>query len=240
MGRTDIWELRDIAIQFLHQEPELRMGIVGSVVIHPFLQNSVAALEEPNGKTEIFDIFEDSEKYEKWLKQTEDYINKIDSWDSILLMIRKPYRLAYFKYVNTFLSSKDFAEMLITCWLEADFVSNDVNVSKEEVISWFMKADKKYLMNNDEQQILKEMPDHVKIYRGVGEAKYKNGFSWTLNLEIAKFFAKRFAGAGKKTYIYECIIDKGEILCYTDARGEAEVIVNPKNLKKYDVKEADV
>lgn len=130
--------------------------------------------------------------------------------------------------------------MLIACWTRKGYISDETNISTEELISWFEQADKKYLMDEDEQEILKKMPDQIKVYRGVREPEYKNGFSWTVDFETAEFFAKWSKKAGDKTYIYECTISKDDILCYTDARGEAEVIINPKILKKYQIKEMDV
>lgn len=267
MEETNIEAVKNVAIQFLYQEPELIPDFDDKHVMHPYLEYRTAMLNEPDGimeypgvikmlqilgypctttqrepdeATEEFDIFKDKEKYKKWQRQMVDKINRRKSWEGIFHKIRKPYRLAFFEAVNTFLSSKDFAEMLISCWTEIEFISDETNVSKEEMVSWFEQADKKYLMDEDEQETLKKMPDQIKVYRGVGEPQYKNGFSWTVNFETAEFFAKRFKENADKIYIYECTISKDDILCYTDARDEAEVIINPKVLKKYQIKEMDV
>lgn len=58
------------------------------------------------------------------------------------------------------------------------------------------------------------------IYRGVDDPKY--GISWILDKKVAKGFANQ--NKSHSTYVYECIVDKKEILCYLDIMNEKEVI----------------
>ena len=68
-------------------------------------------------------------------------------------------------------------------------------------------------------------PDKLTIYRGVKEPKL--GMSWTLSKSKAEWFATRFSDTG---YLFKATANKSDILCYTDNRGEKEIIINPKLL----------
>lgn len=75
------------------------------------------------------------------------------------------------------------------------------------------------------------LPDVVTIYRGgnTASADYNEAYSWTLNINIANFFASR---RGSRTgYIVEAIVKKSDIIdVFLDDRSEEEVIVDPKNI----------
>lgn len=73
-----------------------------------------------------------------------------------------------------------------------------------------------------------ELPEKVTIYRGIRDEKYIKGFSWTVSKDKGIWFAKRFDTDNQ--ILLETVIDKKDILCYTDERDEKEVIINPKKL----------
>lgn len=79
---------------------------------------------------------------------------------------------------------------------------------------------------------LKDLPDTLIIYRGgnTNSTPYANAYSWTLDINIANFFAvRRGKGPG---YIVTAEVDKKDIIeVLFDARSEQEVIVDPKNIR---------
>lgn len=79
---------------------------------------------------------------------------------------------------------------------------------------------------------LKDLPDTVTIYRGgnTNSTSYTNAYSWTLDINIANFFAvRRGKGPG---YIVTAEVDKKDIIeVLFEARNEKEVIVDPKNIR---------
>ena len=79
---------------------------------------------------------------------------------------------------------------------------------------------------------LKDLPDTLTIYRGgnTNSTPYANAYSWTLDINIANFFAvRRGKGPG---YIVTAEVDKQDIIeVLFEARNEKEVIVNPKNIR---------
>lgn len=76
-----------------------------------------------------------------------------------------------------------------------------------------------------------DLSDTVKIYRGGNTAStpWEKAFSWTLDVNIANFFAcRRGSGEG---YLVEAEVAKKDIIEYLDGRNEQEVFVNPDNVK---------
>lgn len=230
--KTDLAAVKKTAILFLHLEP-VPIGDFGNLFVsHPYLNTSAAFLMETK---QMFNIFEEPDKYKQWKKEIENQINLLKDLHSIFLRITNPYKLAFFKYVNEYLSEKDFAETLIECYTITEFTSDNTNVSKSEMLQFFKKAKKEYLMDEYELETYKSLPEQVEIYRGVRDPKYKYEFSWTLDYDKADWFANRFDTG--TPIVYSCLINKSDILAYIASRGEEEVIVNAKNLKKYDINE---
>ena len=85
-------------------------------------------------------------------------------------------------------------------------------------------------MDEDELEFFDSLPDTVTIYRGV--TSYNNKklkvLSWTVDPEVAKWFADRYQQHGQ---VYAATISKKHILAYFGGRHEAEVIVDPSKLK---------
>lgn len=87
------------------------------------------------------------------------------------------------------------------------------------------------LMSKREIKILNNLPDKVKIYRGVTIDEIESndfGLSWSLNREVAEFFAFKYrrnydTSSSLKTVI-ELEVDKNEIIAYFHDRGEEEII----------------
>ena len=98
------------------------------------------------------------------------------------------------------------------------------------------------MMNDEEKKVLDELPDVVKIYRGVNlkegdeldtdDYSYDMGISWTIDKERGEWFGNRFKG--NDCYLLEGEVDKSDIFCYFNSRKENEVVIRPfdiRNLK---------
>lgn len=77
-------------------------------------------------------------------------------------------------------------------------------------------------------RVLAQLPEVVKIYRGGNSAStpYEEALSWTLDVNVANFFACR---RGKdEGYVVEAEVSKKDIIdAFLDDRSEQEVIVDP-------------
>lgn len=227
---TNLDAVKEMAILFLNIKPipidslgELR----GLFVSHPFFNSSF--LINPITKT-MFNIFDEPQEFIEYKKFYGQELKKGKKVSSILIHITTPYKLTFFKYINEYLSKEDFAETLITCYTQMEVIADETNVTRKEIIKWFRKADKNYLMNKDELAVLKGLPDIVTIYRGVRSEDYKYGFSWTLSKSKAEWFATRFER--DTPILLKTTVSREDILCYTDNRNEREIIIDPEKLDK--------
>ena len=142
---TQLDRVKETAITFLHIEPEPIEGFE-IFVSHPILESSVTYLS--TGK--MFDIFEDTDSYEQWLKEMENIIRTRPTVDAVFMLIRKAYKLTFFKYVAEYLSDKDFGRLLRNAWTGVEFPSDNTNTSPKERILWFTKAKPEYLMDEED------------------------------------------------------------------------------------------
>lgn len=225
MRHTDLKTIKDIAIQFIYIKPELVND--SNFCIHPYLNSSIVMLLETN---EPFNIFQDIEKYHIWQEHFAEDIKQRKNAYSIACLVRTYYKPIFFEAIKEYLSEKDFTEILVDYWT----ASGITDVPKENFLSWFNEANKAYLMNKSEQKKFDKLSDKVTIYRGVSNSECKYGFSWTIDRRIAAWFANRYED--KESYVYECTVDKKDLLCYLDIRNEKEVIIDPKVLRTYEIK----
>jgi len=226
MQHTDFKAIKEIAILLIYTKPELIED--SCFCIHPYISHSVIILPDAN---EPFNIFQDIEKYHLWQEMFAEDIKQRKNAYSIACLIRTYYKPTFFESIKEYLSEKDFAEILVDFWAAYGIT----NASKTKFLLWFREANRSYLMNKGEQKTYNALPDKVTIYRGVSDPKYKYGFSWTIDKRIALWFANRYEEKG--ACVYECIVDKKDIICYLEIRNEKEAIIEPSVLKNYVIEE---
>lgn len=208
---TNLDKIKEAAIILLYIEPEpvKEMPIFLS---HPFFETAVQKIPDED---DLFNIFEDDDRYRKLLAFVEDSITRAKTAIKIFMFIRPQYRLTLFKYSCEYMSESDFEDILCYSWQSSEFPSRDVNVTKQEYIKWFKKLNYKSVF-----------PEIVTIYRGVRKCG-KMGMSWTLSEDKAVWFAQRYDK--DKGIVYKAKIKSKDILYYIDSN-EQEVIVDPKKL----------
>jgi len=70
----------------------------------------------------------------------------------------------------------------------------------------------------------------IKVYRGIGDKSNTNGFSYTLNPDIARFFAFRHSSRASSVNILSADVKKEDIIEYIEVGDEEELIVLPDKL----------
>jgi len=69
----------------------------------------------------------------------------------------------------------------------------------------------------------------VKVYRGtsgIGRWKAQQGISWTIDPDVAGWFACRYASEDRKPLVVSASVDASDILFYDNGRDEQEVILS--------------
>ena len=108
------------------------------------------------------------------------------------------------------------------------------------VINLFSSIDEK--TDEESQEQYDKLPSVVKVYRGVlakDGLKWFEGVSWTTDRRVAEMFALRLKATGGEPYIFEGEVDKENILYFTNAREESEVLINPDDMLWIDSEEVE-
>ncbi len=93
------------------------------------------------------------------------------------------------------------------------------------------EPEREYLMDSEEIAYLKNLPEQITIYRGMTEDELKQesfGCSWTLNKDIAYFFAYTYERNHNTNHlnkvVHEITINKSEVIAFFNEREEFEII----------------
>lgn len=228
MKKTDLERIKTEAKAFLHLDYQVAERLSPVLFVHhPFL-TSVMAYDTQT--KEFIDIREDEALH----KYRQQMIQQIDRCDlrRLYIMVNKPYRLTFIKYIESHLSERDFAELLSDAWVSSENPNQDVNCSITCLTRMFKRCNKRYLMSNRDYKVYNSLPEQFTIYRGVAVGHNPDGLSWTQNKDKATWFASRFNTDYEKGYLLTTVIDKSDVLAYFNTRGEEEILVNA-NAKKY-------
>jgi len=161
-------------------------------------------------------------------KPYEELFNKIDSVESAFLLTLNSYRLflyEWYEHKKWFSSDQESREILldIRTSLEGGFEYID-----EEYQYFFEKTAEK---SKDIAELKENFSDEIlTIYRGQASKStpYDEALSWTLNKDVALFFANRFDSEDCK--ILESRVHIDNVIAYISDREEFEVLVPCDNL----------
>ncbi len=231
MKNENLRKVKDAAIVLLEtpvKTTKLPLGDGGvnemELVVHPFFPSRF--LWNPdNTEHPYLDIL--SSDMQEAIQRYKGFIEESESMDSILLLIDKSYRLQFFERIQKTLSPDDLGRLLADIWVNGENPNNDV-VPLPTIVKWFKKASRESLMDAEELAYYDSLPDEFTVYRGIGSKSNKKGISYTLSLEKAEWFAKRFQQ--KNGYVLTGTAKKQDVLAYFNSREEREVLIEPKNI----------
>lgn len=222
MKETNLDEVKKIARMFLflpYEESE-----AGKLfLIHPFYETAYQGMMTENGM-QIFDITENKTAFEKVQDIYLGRIAEAESVDILFSIMRTSYWLTFIKYAEPYLSKQDFSTMLGEVWTMEENPNGDVNVKPRNSAAMFKRANKKFLMNDEEYAVYSKLPSEFVVYRGVAQGRVEKGLSWTRKLSEAKWFSNRFNTPNKKGYVLKGTIKKDKVLAYFNRRDENEIV----------------
>lgn len=222
---TDIDEIKSMAKIFLHLPIQEAKGLPSAICVHhPIFTSSIVPFH--NDTLDLYNE-KDLERYNKYIMDRIDKSNLI----GIYMLIRKPYRLTFLKYCESYLSEKDFSELFADAWVSSENPNQDANCSISYLIKTFKRCNKKHLMPKEDYEVYTFLPDTFQIYRGVAVGRNPKGLSWTRNLEKAQWFANRFNTDNEKGYVQTTIASKNKVLAYFNTRNEDEIVYDSRKSK---------
>lgn len=176
MASTNLEAIKQMALDFLYMDIKENQ-YSPMIVCHPIFNSGFVQIKTEKG-FEILNILEDDQAYTSALKNVEARIKKSNQLSEVFLIIRKPYRLTFLKFVKPFMSERDFGKMLSEIWVESEDPNNDVNVPISLSAKWFRKTNRLYLMSEKEHQKYLELPSEIILYRGVAIGRNPKGLSY--------------------------------------------------------------
>lgn len=152
-----------------------------------------------------------------------------EKWMTAVWIHERPYRILVLQEFAEHMEDHVFWEVLGAIWTDSENIwQNDAEWRR----LWAdERPGREHAMDDDDREAFEKLPEKVQVYRGCISEENEDGLSWTTNLKIATFFAKRFAELRSGDPIILCgEVDKADVLAYTQGRGESEVIVLPEKV----------
>lgn len=202
------------------------------IVSHPFTSSGIVMV--PNSSAQhLLNIYENTEDRRIWRESLATAIDSKQDAMGIMFLMNKPYYFAFLKFCHKYLNENDLCNMLHDAWVQVEFINQDVNLTKKDLIKLFSNRDKKRLMDFGNYDAFAALPDVIHVYRGVHSQTREaiRALSWTLDYDTAKFFALRWCGAGDRRYIYEATIAKEHVFAYFDDADEKEIVLDSRFLQ---------
>ena len=140
----------------------------------------------------------------------------------------RPYRVQAFHNLSIQMPDDQYWEILSWVWTDAEnFYQNKKLWLK---LFWAKRDHRERFMNESERLVFESLGDCFFVYRG-HSSKSGKGISYTLDSEIAEWFAKKSAIRGPgQVSIRE--VEKTEIFAYLNKRGEHEILIIPERERK--------
>lgn len=229
-------QLQDMMSRQEDLEPELLdyyedEGALGAPCIrHPLVYS---ILHGPNLNAMV------NQQY-RYKKEAVDRALKEEKWSTYIYLHERPYRIDAF---NELCEMEVFADSHPEYWrLLGDIWTDSENVWQNEDL-WRINLTtpwpgRHHMMTDDERGELAEcLDDPIPVYRGFCRVGRDQGLSWTHNLVVAKFFARRFAMNGETQYIAAGQVAKKDVIAYFTGRSEYEIVALPESVRDIEIQE---
>ena len=172
----------------------------------------------------------DSLYYEKDERQRRlDWIKKADKFSQCLSAINKGNRFDYLNWLHkgNLITDQECADAVYSIWTMQERFYR-CGMSKEKLIKMIKLSEKSPLLQSDIDDLSDE--NIITIYRGVKVNNYR-GLSWTVDKNVAEWFARRFGHDGDRCYVFTGTINKKDIIALFSSRNEKEVVCDYRKIK---------
>jgi len=153
--------------------------------------------------------------------------NNAGSVSGVVFRCHTPYRIQIAVLLRHVVPEEEWPSLAHDVWTQTEFPHQQKN---EVLIKLFEKVPPALLMDERDYAAYERLPKNITVYRGLqGKRARVEGLSWTLDLGIASWFANRFGQHGQ---VFKAVIPKKDVFFFTNARGEREVVLDPRELRK--------
>ena len=199
------------------------------VVKHPFTDSGLVGIRGEDGELSVGNLLDSPDALRGWRSNVSRQIDSAETATELFVLVTKPYRLGCLKLAAPYLCEQDAALFLSYAWTSIEEPNNDPNLNKRSLVAMFRSIAPQKLMDEEEYELFQSLDNVVTVYRGVTSYNAENveALSWTLNREVAEWFAHRY---GENGAVYAAQVEKGNIYAVFLGRNEEEVIVDPERL----------
>lgn len=152
-----------------------------------------------------------------------------------IMAVSDRMRMEYFNILLEDDKIEGLFDYFIEAYTLSDFGCEAISYENMIKLLDSRSIEEKNKMRKKITKALKKYPENLTVYRGEASMSTPHhiSWSWTLDINVANFFATRFGYDDNK--IIKGIVNKDCIECYFD--NEQECIVNPKNVEDIEVVE---
>jgi uncharacterized protein len=167
-------------------------------------------------------------QYEAKIKALSEYISE-ENWSQYIFTHERPHRFDAFEAIcDKLVDGQTYWKLMASVWMDSE---NLWQVGRKRIIRLLNRHinHRGCFMNEDEQRLLRRLPDRLMVFRG-HQGHNQKGFSWTLAYTTAVWFGHRFdrVGHGK---VSQGVVQKSDLIGLVCGRNELEVVVDPRNVK---------
>lgn len=192
----------------------LRDGPLGQMIHHPLI---IEIIYDENFNTMINQRFKRKEQEVALALHNKDY-------SRYLFLHERPYRANALNEILHVIPKEKYWDLVHSVYIDTENYYENKKFWDMVFTSTF-DVPEKYKLQTEEKEVL--------VYRGFSEKGAERGISWTLDKEVAMWFANRWNQ--KQPGVAVAKVDRSQIVCYYEGRSEKEVILNPEFVKKMDL-----
>lgn len=159
-----------------------------------------------------------------------DQLVDAGKYETALGLIEKPFRLDLLLSLCERPDGLQFGEDRFLNLLFCAYRQTECTHQNKDVWLSLMsgaRGNRSGFMNRDDLASFNALPDSFTVYRGAIEGDNEDGISYTLNPDTAVWFAERFAD--EEHLVLEGTVNKEDVIGYSNARGEMEIIIDPED-----------
>lgn len=222
---TNLEAVKEVARSLVYVDIHINEK-VGFLVNHPYIGQIATVVKE--GESLVLKDVRNEGELRDIQRDIIKGINAVTSYLQFIHIVRAPYLPAFFKFTHHYVSPDDYSSFLSSMWTTVEFPNVDDNITAAEFVKLFRRAERGVLMDEDEMNQYLALPKEITVYRGIRGRGSLEALSWTLDVEKAEWFAKRWNKGGK---VYSATVEKKDVLAVFTSRGESEIVVDYTRLK---------
>jgi 5-methylcytosine-specific restriction endonuclease McrA len=220
MSRKTYWTVRRLLGELSDRYSMERREF--GIISHPLTSFGVI-IDEKKG---LVNITKENEVWTRaWL--LDNIVNNASSVSAVVYRCNKPYWIQIATMLRPVVPEEEWPGLAKGVWTATEFPHQQTNAV---LITLFKGVPPALLMDERDYMAYERLPKNITVYRGLqGKRARVDGLSWTLDLNTASWFANRFGQHGQ---VFKAVIPKKEVFFFTNARGEQEVVLDPRELRK--------